>query len=52
MAKKKNLTDRQKRIRRRRLKSTMSRVVFALEIIILVVLMGGLCICETRKYEL
>ena len=47
MAKKKNLTDRQKRIRRRRRKSTMSRVVFALEIIILVV-----CICETRKYEL
>lgn len=42
MAKKKNLTDRQKRIRRRRRKSTMSRVVFALEIIILVVLMGGL----------
>ena len=42
MAKKKNLTDRQKRIRRRRRKSTMSRVVFALEIIILIVLMGGL----------
>lgn len=42
MAKKKNLTDRQKRIRRRRRKSTMSRVVFALGIIILVVLMGGL----------
>lgn len=42
MTKKKNLTDRQKRIRRRRRKSTMSRVVFALEIIILVVLMGGL----------
>ena len=42
MAKTKNLTDRQKRIRRRRRKSTMSRVVFALEIIILVVLMGGL----------
>ena len=42
MAKRKNLTDRQKRIRRRRRKSTMSRVVFALEIIILVVLMGGL----------
>lgn len=42
MAKKKNLTDRQKRIRRRRRKSTMSRVVFALEIVILVVLMGGL----------
>ena len=53
MAKKKNLTDRQKRIRRRRRKSTMSRVVFALEIIILVRSDGRtVCICETRKYEL
>lgn len=42
MAKKKNLTDRQKRVRRRRRRSTLSRVMFALEIIVLVVLMGGL----------
>ena len=42
MAKKKNLTDRQKRLRRRRRRSTLSRVMFALEIIVLVVLMGGL----------
>lgn len=42
MAKKKNLTDRQKRVRRRRWRSTLSRVMFALEIIVLVVLMGGL----------
>lgn len=42
MAKKKNLTDRQKRVRRRRRRNTLSRVMFALEIIVLVVLMGGL----------
>lgn len=42
MAKKKTLTDRQKRVRRRRRRSTLSRVMFALEIIVLVVLMGGL----------
>lgn len=42
MAKKKNLTDRQKRVRRRRRRSTLSRVMLALEIIVLVVLMGGL----------
>lgn len=42
MAKKKNLTDRQKRVRRRRRRSTLSRVMFALEIIVLVVLLGGL----------
>lgn len=42
MAKKKNLTDRQKRVRRRRRRNTLSRVMFALEIIALVVLMGGL----------
>lgn len=42
MAKKKNLTDGQKRVRRRRRRSTLSRVMFALEIIVLVVLMGGL----------
>ena len=42
MAKKKNLTDRQKRVRRRRRRSTLSRAMFALEIIVLVVLMGGL----------
>lgn len=42
MAKKKNLTDRQKRVRRIRRRSTLSRVMFALEIIVLVVLMGGL----------
>ena len=42
MAKRKNLTDRQKRVRRRRRRSTLSRVMFALEIIVLVVLMGGL----------
>lgn len=42
MAKKKNLTDRQKRVRCRRRRSTLSRVMFALEIIVLVVLMGGL----------
>ena len=42
MTKKKNLTDRQKRVRRRRRRSTLSRVMFALEIIVLVVLMGGL----------
>lgn len=42
MAKKKNLTDRQKRVRRRRRRSTLSRVMFALEIIVLVVLVGGL----------
>lgn len=42
MAKKKNLTDREKRIRRRCRKSTWSRVMFALEIIVLIVLMGGL----------
>lgn len=42
MAKKKNLMDRQKRVRRRRRRSTLSRVMFALEIIVLVVLMGGL----------
>lgn len=44
MAKKKNLTDRQKRVRRRRRRSTLSRVMFALEIIVLVVLMGGLVV--------
>lgn len=42
MAKKKNLTDRQKRVRRRRRRNTLSRVMFALEIIVMVVLMGGL----------
>lgn len=42
MAKKKNLTDRQKRVRRRRRRNTLIRVMFALEIIVLVVLMGGL----------
>lgn len=42
MAKKKNLTDRQKRVRRRRRRNTLNRVMFALEIIVLVVLMGGL----------
>ena len=42
MATKKNLTDRQKRVRRRRRRNTLSRVMFALEIIVLVVLMGGL----------
>lgn len=42
MAKKKNLADRQKRVRRRRRRNTLSRVMFALEIIVLVVLMGGL----------
>ena len=42
MAKKKNLTDRQKRVRRRRRRNTLSRVMFALEIIVLLVLMGGL----------
>ena len=42
MAKKKNLTDRLKRVRRRRRRNTLSRVMFALEIIVLVVLMGGL----------
>lgn len=42
MAKKKNLTDRQKRVRRRRRRNTLGRVMFALEIIVLVVLMGGL----------
>lgn len=42
MAKKKNLTDKQKKLRRRRRRSTLSRVMFALEIIVLVVLMGGL----------
>lgn len=50
MAKKKNLTDRQKRVRRRRRRSTLSRVMFALEIIVLVVLMGGLFVyAKLRK---
>ncbi len=38
---KKNLTDRQKRSRRRH-REKYGRVMFALEIIVLVVLMGGL----------